>query len=94
MEITRNQILNNDSEIYDDFELHQLTVSLDVGDTVDIVINSEVVASFVGKYIKSHIDLKYQAKSEKKTPTKLEQFDYQIAKLQRQKAEEEAKERI
>ncbi len=62
-EIDRSNELNKIPHIaYDEFELSQFIVELDVGDKIEILVNGKKEKEFTAKYINCHMNARFQDK--------------------------------
>ena len=64
MEITRDNTRTR-HESYDEYEVSQLIVLLDIGEKLTISVNDVVVKEYTAKYINTHFNLGFQDKGEK-----------------------------
>ena len=92
MEIKTDKIIKSNHEDYIEFEQSQFIVGLIVGEKLEIFIDGIKIKEYIAKYIDCHFNMTIQDKGVKREPTEIEKIDSQIAELQRQKTEEEAKE--
>lgn len=93
MEITTDTI-ETKSEIYDDFELLQLIVLMDIGEKLTISIDDVMVKEYTAKFSNCHFNMQWQDKGEKinlEQLTEVQVLQRQIDKLEAEKTIEEAK---
>ena len=66
MEITKNEAVLQTHTGFDEFDLQQFIVKLDVGDKIEIFVNGNKEREYVAKYINCHMNAVFQDKGMKK----------------------------
>ena len=67
MNITKNEAVLNTHNGYDEFDLQQFIVKLDVGDKIEILVNGKKEREYIAKYINCHMNVVFQDKGVKNT---------------------------
>ena len=66
MEITKNEAVLNKHMGYDEFDLQQFIVTLDVGEKIEIFVNGKKEREYIAKYVNCHMNAVFQDKGVKK----------------------------
>ena len=66
MKIKKDEIDKDNHPKYDDYELSQFIVELDIGDKLEILVNGKIEKEFIAKYINCHMNAVFQDKGIKK----------------------------
>lgn len=93
MKIIKNeQVIENMKRPYDEYYKYQAVVELIKDEIIELLVNGTNILSYTAKFVNCHFNLVIEDKGVKRDFTTIELLDSQIAELERQKAEEEAKE--
>ncbi len=66
MKIKKNEAVMQTHTGYDEFNLQQFIVELDVGDKIEILVNGTKEREYIAKYINCHMNAVFQDKGVKK----------------------------
>ncbi len=68
MKINKDEIDKDNHPKYDDYELSQFIVELDVGDKLEISVNGTKVKEYTARYVNCHVNAVFQDKGIKNKP--------------------------
>ena len=71
MKITKNEIVEITNTKYDEFDLQQFIVELDVGEKIEIFVNGKKEREYIAKYINCHMNAVFQDKGIKDKTNKV-----------------------